>query len=82
MSACSTTDDCVKHPALGSNFICLGKLCLPKVESGCTPYAGSSDFCLAGALGADGNCASPKGWVCDVDGRCLSGHCSNDNHCL
>jgi hypothetical protein len=79
--ACSSSDDCAANPALGSNFLCLGNVCVPKTPSGCAPPVPSSDLCLAGKLGADNKCASPPGWFCNAPGQCLSGNCSN-SHCM
>jgi hypothetical protein len=76
---CQTTKDCTDNPTLGGAFLCAFGQCTPRTQSGCTPTVPSSDGCLSGIL-SSGVCVSPRGWFCDSDSRCQSGHCAND-HC-
>jgi len=73
--ACQTSADCAKNQALGSTFACVGNLCQPKVESGCS--ATSDDLCISGRRGGAMGlvCVSPVDWACNKDEQCQTGHC-------
>jgi hypothetical protein len=73
---CTTDQDCADVRVLGSNYLCHKNRCVPKSSSGCPPVVEADSGCLS-ARHSNGLCVSPKGWLCDNDGQCLSGHCSN-----
>jgi hypothetical protein len=70
---CTSADDCIANPLVGSSFSCSDGLCTPKIQAGCA--APSADRCLGGMLDLLGRCVSPAGWSCGNDDQCASRDC-------